>query len=151
VLELVRNATGAYVSGQPSHVVRMVGEPFTPVAGTLSAAGTVYTRHAAAVTYDGPPMDDDEPLAARVYLEQFRKSKKALLFIEAEQKGIKTMAEREAYAYAHPDYLELLEGLRVAVSEEERLKTQIGAAQLRIDLYRTEQANQRMERKGYGA
>jgi len=89
--------------------------------------------------------------ASRVYLEQFRKSKKAILFIEAEQKGVKTIAEREAYAYSHPEYLELLEGLRVAVGEEERLKMQITAAQLRIDLYRTEQANNRTERKGYGA
>lgn len=92
-----------------------------------------------------------EAKAARVYLEQFRKTRKSQLFIEAEQKGVKTIAEREAYAYAHPEYLELLEGLRVAVQEEERLKLQITAAQLRIDLYRTEQANQRVERKGYGA
>jgi hypothetical protein len=92
-----------------------------------------------------------EAKASRVYLEQFRKSKKALLMIEAEQKSVKTIAEREAYAYAHNDYLALLDGLRVAVAEEERLKMQITAAQLRIELYRTEQANQRIERKGYGA
>lgn len=91
-----------------------------------------------------------EAKANRVYLEQFRKTRKAQLFIEAEQRGIKTVAEREAYAYAHPDYAEVLEGLKVAVQEEERLRLQITAAQLRIDLYRTEQANQRFEKKAYG-
>lgn len=89
--------------------------------------------------------------AARVYLEQFRKSKKALLMVEAEQKGIKTMAEREAYAYSHPSYIDLLEGLRVAVEEEEKLAMQITAAKLKIELYRTAQANQRAERSAYGA
>ena len=87
----------------------------------------------------------------RVYLEQFRKSKKALLMVEAEKAGIKTVADRESYAYSHEDYVGLLEGLRVAVEREEYLKMQITAAQLRIELFRTEQANQRAERAGYGA
>lgn len=95
--------------------------------------------------------DHAEAKANRVYLEQFRKSKKAILMQQAEQDGIKTIADREAYAYAHPEYLQLLDGLKVAVEREEYLKTQIGVAQLRIELYRTEQANQRAERKGYGA
>lgn len=89
--------------------------------------------------------------ADRVYLEQFRKSKKAMLMVEAEKQGIKTVSERECYAYSHPDYIGLLDGLRVAVENEEYLKMQIAAAQLRIELYRTEQANQRAERHGYGA
>lgn len=89
--------------------------------------------------------------ASRVYLEQFRKSKKALLMVEAEQKGIKTMAEREAYAYSHQDYIDLLQGLRFAVEEEEKLAMLITSAKLRIELYRTEQANQRAERSAYGA
>lgn len=89
--------------------------------------------------------------AARVYLEQFRKTKKALLMVEAEKAGIKTMAEREAYAYSHDDYVAVLEGLRAAVEEEERLAMLITSAKLRIELYRTEQANQRAERSAYGA
>ena len=32
------------------------------------------------------------------YLKEFRKSKKALLMVEAEQKGLKTGQERESYA-----------------------------------------------------
>ena len=89
--------------------------------------------------------------ADRVYLEQFRKSKKALLMIEAEQTGIKTSAAQETYAYAHKDYRELLDGLQAAIQREEYLAMQIAAAKLRIELYRTEQANQRAERTAYGA
>lgn len=89
--------------------------------------------------------------ANRVYLEQFRKSQKALLMVEAEKAGIKTVAQQEAYAYAHADYLAVITGLQVAVQEEEYLSLQIRAAQLKIELYRTEQANQRAERAGYGA
>lgn len=92
-----------------------------------------------------------EAKANRVYLEQFRKSKKAILMREAEQDGIRTAAAQEAYAYAHDDYLDLLLGLQAAVHLEERLALQIRAAQLQIDLYRTKQANQRAERQAYGA
>tara|TARA_R110000822_G_scaffold273001_1_gene395509 strand:- start:352 stop:708 length:357 start_codon:yes stop_codon:yes gene_type:complete len=83
--------------------------------------------------------------ANRVYLEQFRKSKKAMLMIEAEQKGKKTGQEREAYAYAHAEYAELLDGLRVAVEQEETYKFQLKAAEARIEIWRTQQANQRSE------
>lgn len=89
--------------------------------------------------------------ATRVYLEQFRKSQKALLMVEAEKAGVKTVAQQEAYAHAHADYLAVITGLQAAVQEEEYLALQIRAAQLKIELYRTEQANQRAERAGYGA
>jgi hypothetical protein len=56
------------------------------------------------------------------YLREYRKSKKAILEIEAaELHGLKTGQEREAYAYAHPDYIALLDGLRVAVDKEKYL------------------------------
>lgn len=87
----------------------------------------------------------------RVFLEQFRKSKKCILVNEAERSGRKTGQEREAYAYSHPEYIELLEGLKVAVEEEERLKHMILAAKLRVEVWRTEEANNRFEAKeGYG-
>jgi hypothetical protein len=86
--------------------------------------------------------------ANRVYLEQFRKSKKAILMIEAEQNGKKTGQEREAYAYAHAEYAELLQGLRIAVEQEETYKFQLKAAEARIEIWRTQQANQRAEYRG---
>ena len=70
----------------------------------------------------------------RVYLEEFRKCKKALLMNEAEQNGRKTGQEREAYAYAHPEYMDLLKGLQSAIQIEERLKHQILCARESIDV-----------------
>jgi len=92
-----------------------------------------------------------EAKAARVYLQEFRKSKKALLQIEAEKLGIKTGQEREAYAYAHDEYIALLQGLQHAVEREEYLSIMMDGCRARIELYRTECANERAERKGYGA
>ena len=54
--------------------------------------------------------------AERIYLEQFRKSKKALLFSDAPDG---TIADRESYAYKHPEYVELLDSLKR--SEERRV------------------------------
>lgn len=87
----------------------------------------------------------------RVYLEQYRKSKKAILMIEAEQKGIKTVSERECYAYAHEDYIQLLVALSAATEKEELHKTIIEGCRLSVALYQTTQANERAERKAYGA
>ena len=88
--------------------------------------------------------DNSKPLAEakaqRVYLEQFRKSKKAILVQEV--KG--TIQERDAYAYAHPEYLALLEGLREAVEEEEKLRWLMVAAQAKVEVWRSQQANNRM-------
>ena len=76
----------------------------------------------------------------RIYLEQFRKSKKALLMSESDEK---TSAAKEIYAYAHPDYIALLSGLRAAVESEETLKWQLTAAEAKIEIWRTESANNR--------
>ena len=81
--------------------------------------------------------------ADRVHLEQFRKSKKALLMQQVE--GAQHI--REAYAYAHPEYIELLDGLKVAVEEEERLKWMMVAAQTKCEIWRTiEASNRRTDR-----
>jgi len=74
------------------------------------------------------------------YLEQYRKSKKAILFASAMGN---TIADKESYAYSHPEYLELLEGLKAAVEEAERLRWMLVAAQARIDVYRTQEASNR--------
>ena len=88
-----------------------------------------------------------EAKANRVYLEQFRKSKKAILFQESDAK---TIADKENYAYAHDEYLDLLLGLKEAVETEELLKYQMRAAELKIDVWRSRNANTRFEKKAYG-
>lgn len=80
--------------------------------------------------------------ANRVYLEQWRKTCKAKLMNECD---LKTIADKEAYAYAHELYEEVLEGLREAVEQEEKLKFLLIAAQLRVDVYRTQSANDRRQ------
>jgi hypothetical protein len=81
-----------------------------------------------------------EAKANVTYLEQFRKSKKAILFANAIGN---TIADKEAYAYSHPEYLTLLDGLKEAVAEAERLRWMLVAAQARIDVFRTQEASNR--------
>ncbi len=74
------------------------------------------------------------------YLSEFRKTKKALCF----QNSMKnTMAEKEADAYAHPEYQAVLEGLKEAVERAETLRWMLIAAQARIDVFRTQEASNR--------
>jgi len=83
--------------------------------------------------------------ANRVMLEEMRKSKKALLMKSAEAKGHNTSASQEREAYAHPEYMELLEGLKAAVEEEERLRWLMIGAQLRIECWRSLESSRRIE------
>jgi len=87
--------------------------------------------------------DNAEPLAeakaTRIYLEQYRKSKKALLMNEVE--GAEHV--RSSYAYSHLEYLVLLENYRDAIKKEEYLKWMMIAAQTKCEIYRTESANAR--------
>lgn len=78
--------------------------------------------------------------AQRVYLEEFRKSKKALLMSECTEKAANA---REQYAYAHPDYQALLMGLKEAIEVEETLKWNLTAAQIRVDIWRSQEASNR--------
>lgn len=81
-----------------------------------------------------------EAKANRVYLEQFRKSKKALLMQECEDR---TAAMKEVYAYAHPDYITVLEGIKAAVEIEETLRWKMTSADLHIQIWRTQSSNNR--------
>jgi hypothetical protein len=83
--------------------------------------------------------------AERVLLEEFRKSKKALLMKDALKQGIEAANAQEREAYADPEYIELLHGLSAAIEKEETLRWQIEAARMKTDIWRTEQANARLE------
>jgi hypothetical protein len=87
-----------------------------------------------------------EAKATRIYLEQFRKSKKALLINEAPDG---TIQSKDSYAYSHKDYLTLLLDLRAAVQDEEGYKWLMVAAQLKVEVYRTQQANNRFIDKAH--
>ena len=78
--------------------------------------------------------------ANRVYLENFLRSKKSLLMANAKAT---TVSGAEAEAYAHPEYISLLMGLREAVEEEEKLKFMLSAAQLKVEIWRSQEATNR--------
>lgn len=80
----------------------------------------------------------------RSYLEKFRESKKALLMKDAMQKGIDSAVGQEREAYAHPEYQEVIVGLAAAIETEETLKWQLEAARMRVEIYRTEEATNRL-------
>ena len=88
-----------------------------------------------------------EAKAQRVYLEEFRKSKKALLMKDALVLGYEAANAQERYAYAHPEYQELLNGLAVAIETEEFLKWGMEAARMRVEIWRSEEATNRLTDK----
>ena len=77
-----------------------------------------------------------------LYLEEYRKSKKALLMAQSDAK---TVSERETYAYGHEDYLTLLEGYKAAVEADTKFRWLQSAAEARIDAWRTLNANHRIQ------
>jgi len=74
------------------------------------------------------------------YLEEFRKSKKSMLFASAIGN---TIADKDNFAYSHPEYLAVLDGLKEAVEKAETLRWMLVAAQARIDVFRTQEASNR--------
>lgn len=80
----------------------------------------------------------------RVYLEEFRKTKKALLMKDALAMGVEAANAQEREAYAHKEYQELLQGLAEAIEVEEHLKWNLEAARMRIDVWRSQEASNRL-------
>ena len=82
--------------------------------------------------------------ADRLYLEEFKKTKKALLMQQAaEGNPSMTIGVQEREAYAHPEYVEFLEGYRVAIENDEKARFGVLAAQITVDAWRSQQANER--------
>lgn len=86
-----------------------------------------------------------EAKAHRTYLEEYRKSQKAMLMKQALAGGrAKTAAAAEMEAYADPAYVEALKGLQAAVEAEETLRWGLVAAQARIEVWRSQEASNRL-------
>lgn len=82
--------------------------------------------------------------ADRIYLEEFRKTKKAQVMSQYVGEPVNA---QERYAYADPEYIEVLEGLKAAISLEEEYRWKLIAAQALIEVWRSLSANQRAENK----
>jgi hypothetical protein len=80
--------------------------------------------------------------AERIYLEEYRKSLKAMLMKRSMETAI---GAQEREAYAHPEYVELLKGLKEAVEQEEKLRWDLIAAQARVEVWRSQEASNRAE------
>jgi hypothetical protein len=80
--------------------------------------------------------------AQRIYLEEYRKSLKAILM---KQSGEAAIGAQERDAYAHSEYQKLLAGLREAVENEETLRWQLVAAQARIEVWRSQESTNRLQ------
>ena len=86
--------------------------------------------------------------ADRIYLTEFRKSKKAILMAEvAARKPESKVNQQERDAYAHPEYLQLLEGLKVAVENEELARNKLEIISMKFDEWRSKEATAREEMK----
>lgn len=82
--------------------------------------------------------------ADRVYLEEWKRSQKAILM---KKSGEETAAAQEREALANPEYLKTLEALRDAVAEDERFRWLVTSAEAKIEVWRTQNANQRAQSK----
>ena len=84
--------------------------------------------------------------AERTHLSEFRKSKKAILMKQAEvEKPGLSAAAQEREAYAHPEYIELLDGLRYATEVALKLKFEMQVVQMQFETWRTKQSTRRAE------
>lgn len=82
----------------------------------------------------------------RRHLHEFRKSKKAILMKEYEKTNPKSSGKaQEREAYAHPEYLELLEGLKYATEEALLVKYKMDIIQMRFDAWRSKESTRRAE------
>jgi hypothetical protein len=80
----------------------------------------------------------------RMFLEEYRRSKHAQLKSLA---GTEVLGKQDTFAYAHPEYVEILEGIRAAVEIEERYRWLMTAAQAKVECWRTAQYSARIEQK----
>lgn len=84
--------------------------------------------------------------ANRVFIENYLRTVKARLMNE--ETG--TLGNKEAYAYAHADYVAQLEALKIATEEEERLKYMLSAAQARLEVWKVQEYGRRAELRNLG-
>jgi hypothetical protein len=78
--------------------------------------------------------------ADMVFQTEKRKSVKADLMLRSLEK---TESAKESWAYAHPDYGQHLDRLRIAVYDYELIRVQMMACELKIEAWRSIEATNR--------
>lgn len=89
-----------------------------------------------------------EKKAELTYMEHWRRGFLARLSKDSEATSV---SGQERDALASEAYKSFLDGLRVVVEEEEVAKWALKRAEMKVDLWRTQQATARLERKAYNA
>jgi len=74
-------------------------------------------------------------------LTEFKKTQRSMLFGKAVGK---TVADKENWVSIQPEVTKTIEGVAVAIENEERLRWELKQLELRIEVWRTEQANRRL-------
>ena len=77
-------------------------------------------------------------------LQEFKKTQRALLYSKAVGK---TVADRDNWVSIQPEVTKSIDGIAAAIEREERLRWELKVAELHIEVWRTEQANRRLETK----
>jgi len=83
----------------------------------------------------------------RIYLENFRHSKLAILMKEALSKNpnLTSAAAQEREARSHQDYIDLLEALKAATEKAEYAKWLLKNAHMKASIWQTKKATERAE------
>lgn len=79
-----------------------------------------------------------------IYMTEYRKTIKAQLMASCSER---TESAKETFAYSHPDYKRHLLALQEAVSEAERLRWLMVAAEAKIEVWRSLESSARAEGK----
>lgn len=79
--------------------------------------------------------------AQRIYLEEYRKTLKAMLMSASKAKSA---AAQEVEAYADPSYVQHLQALKIAVHGEEALRWKLVHAQASIEVWRSMESSARL-------
>jgi hypothetical protein len=79
--------------------------------------------------------------AHRVYMEEYRKSLKAILMKRSLES---TVNAQEREAYSHAEYVQHLKAIQDAIENEEELRWQMVAKQAEIEVWRSQEASNRL-------
>ena len=83
------------------------------------------------------------------FLEHYRKVVLARAMKAAHEFGFVTVASQDREAHASDEYLAHIKGLKEANEQARLWEAEAREAELAIEIWRTEQASERLERKAY--
>ncbi len=85
--------------------------------------------------------------ANRIYMENYLKTIEAELCSDKAGESVKA---QDTYARSHSRYIAQLQAIKEAVTEEETLRWLMVAAQAKVEVWRSQQANQRTQDRAHG-